>query len=149
MKNMPIQSGRPRAGFTLVELLTVIAIIAILAAMLLPVLAAVKKHALKVQTRLEVDQIATAIEKYDSDYGQFPVSGYAQTNANPDFTYGGILHDAGGNVSGTVNTTFTSGVVATNAEVIAILMDITNYPNGQTVLANLQLSEKSAADQFS
>ena len=139
MKNVPIHSRRPHA-FTLVELLTVIAIIAILAAMLLPVLAAVKKHALKVQARLEIDQIANAILKYDSDYGRFPVSTNAQiaaSAANSDYTYGGTGHDVTDSGTWTVGTTFTSGIIASNAEVIAILMDVTNYPNGQPVPANL------------
>ena len=139
MKNVPIHSRRPHA-FTLVELLTVIAIIAILAAMLLPVLAAVKKHALKVQARLEIDQIANAILKYDSDYGRFPVSTNAQiaaSAANSDYTYGGTGHDVTDSGTWTVDTTFTSGIIASNAEVIAILMDVTNYPNGQPVPANL------------
>ena len=132
-----MQSRRARAGFTLVEMLTVIGIIAILAAMLLPVLAAARAHALKVQARLEISQIAAAIEKYDSDYGRFPVSTNAQDNANPDFTYGGTLYDAAHNPGGTVFTTPTSAVTMTNEEVIAILMDMTNYPNGSGPTANM------------
>ena len=131
---------RPRAAFTLVELLTVIAIIAILAAMLLPALARVKVLAQKKQARLEIDQIANAILKYDSDYGRFPVSTNAQiaaSAANSDYTYGGTGHDVTDSGTWTVGTTFTSGVIASNSEVIAILMDVTNYPNGQPVLANL------------
>ncbi len=50
--NLPF-SRRHRAGFTLIELLVVIAIIGILAAMLLPVLATVKKHAKIVQASTE------------------------------------------------------------------------------------------------
>jgi prepilin-type N-terminal cleavage/methylation domain-containing protein len=138
-------SRRHRAGFTLVELLVVIAIIGILAALLLPVLAAVKKHALMTKAHLECQDIANAIKSYDSAYGRFPVSQAAQSaaeasasnmrNPNGDFTYGGIGHDIAGRNSwfpsppGTVGTPV-NGSVLTNAEVVAILMDLTNYPDG-------------------
>src|ERR1017187_9305466 len=105
-------------AFTLVELLTVIAIIAILAAMLLPVLAAVKKHAQRVQAHLQTVDIATAIEKYDSDYGRFPVSTNAQfaaSAANGDFTYGGEFQTPTGTLP--VGTPI-SGIILSNAEVV-------------------------------
>ena len=148
MKTMPTHSRRPRAAFTLVELLTVIAIIAILAAMLLPVLAAAKKHAQKVQARLQCQDIATAIEKYDSDYGRFPVSSTAQTAAGTnDFTYGGVFKTPSGPL--TVGTPV-GGTILSNAEVIAILMDNTSLANGvntnhirnpqQTIFLNPKMS---------
>jgi prepilin-type N-terminal cleavage/methylation domain-containing protein len=138
MKTMTIQSRRPRAGFTLVELLTVIAIIAILAAMLLPVLSAARKHAQKVQARLQCQDIATAIEKYDSDYGRFPVSTNAQLAAGTgDFTYGGMFQKPDGTMMQVGPQVVPSGSPVTNAEVIAILMDVTNYGSGQPVLANM------------
>ncbi len=60
------------AGFTLIELLIVIATIAILAALLMPVFAAVSKHAIIQRAQSERDQIETAIERYHSKYGFYP-----------------------------------------------------------------------------
>jgi prepilin-type N-terminal cleavage/methylation domain-containing protein len=147
MKKNPSASRRRRAGFTLVELLTVIAIIGILAALLLPVLSAVKKRAQMVKAQTEMQALATAIQAYDSAYGRFPTS---QNPGNGDFTYGGsVLANAG----------FTGASTTTNSEVIAILMDLTNYPGTTTPTINANykknpqqtifLTAKMSGDTFS
>ncbi len=120
-----------RRGFTLIELLVVIAIIGILAAMLLPVLSAVKKHAFVVKARGEISGIVSAIESYDQDYSRFPVDQAAGTG---DFTCGLVQYPQ-----------FTSTVLQwpapvagysteNNSNVVAILMDMQNFPNGTKTL---------------
>src|SRR5450432_2737312 len=133
MKLPSLSARRPRAGFTLIELLVVIAIIGILAAMLLAVLPGVTNAGKKTKAKLEAQAIATAIEQYDSAYGRFPVSSVGPQSAQSaagtgDFTYGGTFK--GQNGAPLQIGTPVGASVLTNSEVIAILMNLTNYPNG-------------------
>lgn len=61
------------AAFTLVELLTVIAIIAILMGLLFPAIATVKENGRKVQAKNDVMGIVTAVKQYNTEYGKYPV----------------------------------------------------------------------------
>ncbi len=65
------RDGREWA-FTLLELLTVIAIVAILAAILIPSVNAAKVSANKARTRVQFSQWAAAIESFRSEYGFYP-----------------------------------------------------------------------------
>ena len=59
-------------AFTLIELLTVIAIIAVIAALILPVGGAVKRQAFIHNAQAEMAQLETAIERYKAAYGFYP-----------------------------------------------------------------------------
>src|SRR5436190_16523118 len=59
-------------AFTLIELLVVIAIIALLAAMIFPVVGAVNKHKLRAVARAGVAQMEGAIESYKAKTGTYP-----------------------------------------------------------------------------
>ncbi|HZF01898.1 MAG TPA: prepilin-type N-terminal cleavage/methylation domain-containing protein [Methylomirabilota bacterium] len=130
----PVQNSKFKiqnfSAFTLVELLTVIAIIAILAAMLLPVLNIAIQKTRVAKAKLEMGQIVTAIQGYDSAYGRLPTS----YTTNVDLTFGGMLRDENGN-SNPIGSSV-GGILLSNNNIIAILMDITNYPNTSIATAN-------------
>ena len=59
-------------GFTLVELLTVIAIIAVLMALLFPVIGRVKEGGRKSTAAGDVQRIVTAVHAFKAEYGKYP-----------------------------------------------------------------------------
>jgi len=129
MKKLPFNLRRPARAFTLIELLVVIAIIAILAAMLFPVIGKAKQSAQKASAKQDMIKLGTAIKKYESDYnGRFPAPG-ASTGVS-DTTFGVV--PAGNPALGGLppGTQFVSG----NSNVIAVLMNWEKFPNGVNTL---------------
>ncbi len=64
---------RKKTGFTLVELLIVMAIIGILIAISFPVLNKVKESARTTAARLDMQSIITAVEQYKAEYRRMPI----------------------------------------------------------------------------
>jgi prepilin-type N-terminal cleavage/methylation domain-containing protein len=137
---MKMNVSRHRA-FTLIELLTVIGIIGVLAALLMPVGPILKNNAGRRRAQTEMHLLAAAVGQYHQDYGHFPVSRDAQAQAaenakagqNPDFTYGGTFATPSG-----TTLVGSSGLLLANSEVIAILMDFTSYPGISTATINVR-----------
>ena len=66
-------------GFTIAELMVVVAIIVILMSLLFPAVQGALEAAKKAQAKNDVTQIATAIVAYDTEYGRLP-----STNPAPE-----------------------------------------------------------------
>jgi prepilin-type N-terminal cleavage/methylation domain-containing protein len=88
-------SRRGVAGFTLVELLTVIAVIGILLAILLPTTSSARNAAKKAKTRGQFAQWGAAIEAFRQEYGYYPTFE----------TSGAGLNKVNGNTTGAANLT--------------------------------------------
>src|SRR5687767_11568388 len=80
-------SGRkciPRTGFTLVEMLAVIAIVAVLIAVLLPVLSSARRRANQVRCLASLKEIGNGFKLYAHDFeGAWPVTVHQQGPYSP------------------------------------------------------------------
>jgi type II secretory pathway pseudopilin PulG len=83
----------------LIELLVVVAVIAILAGLLIPVMSSLSTRQMKVVARSEMNQVATAIEAYKAVWGTYPPDN--PTNPIPNPLYVELV----GTTNGAINAT--------------------------------------------
>ena len=70
---LPLHVRRSQTGFTLIEMLIVIAIIGILIGLLLPVLAVARRKANEAATRAIMHNLMLALDNYKTDTGLYPI----------------------------------------------------------------------------
>lgn len=86
-------------GFTLVEILVVVSIIGILAAILVPVVARSKTKAKIAMAKVQMNDLAVAIKSYKSDYQRYPLPSFVpqsgpapKVNAGKDASFGSPVY---------------------------------------------------------
>ncbi len=86
------------SAFTLIELLTVIAIIIILMGILFPAVMAVKEGARRTQAKNDAGQIVAAVKQYFTEYGKYPPF-EATTSSSSSATTDDFVGDTQGGAS--------------------------------------------------
>ncbi len=85
--------GRPRRspGYTLVELLMVVAIIGLLMALLLPAIQRARLSARRARVQMEIEQLSQALTQYRNKYGEYPPNYFGQSEGSHGANYGDMV----------------------------------------------------------
>lgn len=112
-----------RRGFTLVELLAVIAMIAILASLIMAGFSAMDRNKSVQKCKLQIGLLANALEEYKSDFGRYPVANdtdaAGDTGANVLFK--ALYWDSDNDLVGATNASGTT--VDTNQRIYLVELD--------------------------
>ena len=103
-----ISKGRNRKGFTLIELMIVIAIIIILAAIAIPNYLKMTERAKKSRVASDFESLATALEAYRTDWGVYPTAASLESfgkNADGTTVTSTLAKELGADASASTNKT--------------------------------------------
>jgi len=105
MRDMRSINGHQQQSFSLIELMVVIAIIAVLAGLLFPAAQSVLERAKKIQARNDLIQIVTAVTAFYGEYGTYPTSANGTDSTyGPGYTSSKALFDELRAKTATLNT---------------------------------------------
>ena len=141
--NSTLTLSRREQAFTLTEILTVVAIIGILAGIMVPTISRARVRAKVVMARLECSNLASAIKSYYAEYSRFPTAYGQNPNTTPtggDITFNfplGMNHPKGPPLEGAPMDANTNSIPQIgpllNSDLVAILMSVEgvgpNLPN--------------------
>ena len=85
---------RKKTGFTMVEILTVVGIIAILVAVLVPTLSMVRRIAKETQQKAQLTAIDLALIAFRGDHGDYPPSSWQGSPPETDYSGAQMLAEA-------------------------------------------------------
>ncbi len=122
-KRLPQRTVR---AFTLLELLTVIAIIAILMALLIPGSEAAREQMRRTEARTAMQQIVAATNAYATEYGKLPTVAVDKSSPETDTIVG--------------DTTLVPSVIYNNNTIFNTLRAIPNAPNTDNQLNPRRIS---------
>jgi prepilin-type N-terminal cleavage/methylation domain-containing protein len=121
MSRTPCRSPRSR-GFTLVELLAVLAIVTVLAAVLIPTVGRARKSALRGRTQTDVGTLLRAFQMYYVEYDEWP-EGLMGGDTGPDVESTNPGIEFGSNVVVMLRGTDVSGSNPGNSQFLDIPLE--------------------------
>jgi prepilin-type N-terminal cleavage/methylation domain-containing protein len=133
-----------RSGFTLVELLAVIMIIALLAGLLTPAVMRSLNSARNAAIRAEIDLLHTAIMNYKNEYGSFPPSIGVMGSTN--FAYKHLKRNFARASDAALPGLPLAGRVTPSSSLLSWLGGYTDDPTDPLALLNTSLTRKRLFD---